>query len=162
MAEEGKPEYLDHDRRVWVDALDRPGSLVFGAFDGNGAIIGTQRLCFRSDGPFLVDGAYQWVALETQLGIPLPTLSARAALLDRGCVLEAWRRRGVKSKLVATALSHAEAHGACCVVVAVAEWNDRSIRVLERNGFHAYGRLEGQAGCECLHFVHPLSPDGRP
>ena len=88
MAEEGKPEYLDHDRRVWVDALDRPGSLVFGAFDGNGAIIGTQRLCFRSDGPFLVDGAYQWVALETQLGIPLPTLSARAALLDRGCVLE--------------------------------------------------------------------------
>ena len=162
MADEGKAEYLDHDERIWVDALDRPGSLHFGAFDLNGTIIGTQRLCFHRDGPFLVDEAYQWRALASLVGLPLHDLSMRTALLDRGCVVESWRRRGVKSKLIAMALSHATLQGACCVVGAVAKGNDRSMLVLERNGFRNYGGLDGQPGHECLHFVHSLKPEGRP
>ncbi len=92
--EEGDERYADHAARILRDRLDDGPSRVIIAETSSG-IVGTSRVSFRRDGPFIADELYRWDLLAAAANDDQPVELSGVALWDRGAVLANFRRLGI-------------------------------------------------------------------
>jgi ribosomal protein S18 acetylase RimI-like enzyme len=99
----------------------RAGARILWLAEHDGAIIGTIGLAFRGRDAGLADGV-------------------TSANINRLHVVQAWRRRGLASELIATAEQEARRRGFTSVTIEVEDDNAPAIALYEKLGFEHTGR----------------------
>ena len=92
--------YLDHARREFRDSFDESPTTPLWVAEANGTgVVGTLRAVYRSQGPYANDAGYNWALVSRLSGVPLETIHAQTAVLDRGAVHPDFRRQGLLHRL---------------------------------------------------------------
>jgi GNAT superfamily N-acetyltransferase len=122
--EQRDDRYADHERMIFTDRMDGGyGRILIALADEK--VVGTSRLSFRAQGPFLFDERYCWDVLAVKCGLTMDAVRLHTALWDRGAVLKAFRRLGLFAKIEEFILDEAAKKGAH-VIVGVVKGDNRS------------------------------------
>ena len=106
-------------------------------WDGD-ELIGTLRVLFRHNGPFLEDDFYQWQWLSEISGYVLNDIIQRTALLDRAVVKPAYRRSGVYTTMLNYACEYAQEHNMDYMLSSFAASNTNALAWTQKNHFNLH------------------------
>ena len=114
--------YANHVTRTYSDPTDTQRAKIVIARDG-GTTVGTLRLTFRADGPFIANALYRFpLILCEPVTHPGANLTA-IALVDRVVVHRSCRGRGILPRM----LEHAVEHGSARAAYMLAETYDARV-----------------------------------
>jgi hypothetical protein len=124
-------------------------------------VVATTRLELRANGPFIIDGHYQWDALSAASGIPVSTLLAETALMSRGAVAQEHRRLGLQRSLVDASARVALARDQKILVAIFLDAHGHGAEsgYPEKLGFVRYAPVDasGLAGSLCWKDLRPIA-----
>jgi GNAT superfamily N-acetyltransferase len=147
--------YANHVTRTYSDPTDTQRAKIVIARDG-GTTVGTLRLTFRADGPFIADALYRFpLILCEPVTHPGANLTA-IALVDRVVVHRSCRGRGILPRMLEHAVELARARGCTYMVMAVAAASARMQSILDVRGWFSYHVSDPANGWTGRHFYQRI------
>lgn len=107
--ETGDDLYANHNKKTFIDKMDGTGkTTLFVAIDNiTNKVVATQRVVFRKEIIYTADEIYPYKKLATILNTYEEDVIARAALIDRSCVLKTYSGK-VKPSLYGRLFTNSE------------------------------------------------------
>lgn len=155
--EEGDQRFADHDQKAFIDTKDNSSSYLLIATNNHDETIGTLRLDFRRDAPFLSDHIYRFDLLAVETGCTLEQVLDRTGLVTRGVVRKDYRGSGVFSQMIASADQLFREHTVTLIVGAIKSENRRSKAIFGQWGYAPYAVSRGGAPYEMELFYRKLA-----
>jgi GNAT superfamily N-acetyltransferase len=130
----GDNSYAHHQDKIFTDDDDLECHRIFVAYVDD-VIVGTARLLMRKEHPFIEDDFYIYPQLASLFSLPTQELMEKIALIDRVCILKAYRGHNIFTVFYNTILAEMRHNHCCYLLAAIHHDNVKSQAVFVHFGF---------------------------
>jgi predicted GNAT family N-acyltransferase len=142
--EMGDESNANHQVKYYQDKHDEKCERILVAYVDT-KVVGTARLILRKENEFLSDSFYDYEALAEMYGLPVVTMMKQVGLIDRVCILKAFRGHSIFRAFYEAVISEMKDNQCKYLLAAIHQDNLKSDRVFTHFGFYKLNQLRHDA-----------------